>query len=98
MLDEKKKIVNIQIMDEVISLMISEKDEETVRYAAKKLNDRAKDIKQKNQALETSSLLTYLALEECIESMNKDEKKKEGFFKRFSNSITEKMNQLFIDE
>ena len=45
MLDEKKKIVNLQILDEVVSLMIADKDEETVRYAAKKLNDRANDIK-----------------------------------------------------
>ena len=36
MLDEKKKIVNLQILDEVVSLMIADKDEETVRYAAKK--------------------------------------------------------------
>lgn len=27
-----------------------------------------------------------------------DEKKKDGFFKRISNSLTEKMNLLFIDE
>ena len=47
MLDEKKKIVNLQILDEVVSLMIADKDEETVRYAAKKLNDRANDIKKR---------------------------------------------------
>lgn len=29
MLDEKKKIVNLQILDEVVSLMIADKDEET---------------------------------------------------------------------
>lgn len=98
MLEEEKKIVNVQILNEVVSLMISDKDEEAVRCATKKLNDRAKDIKEKNPALVTSSLLAYLALEECIESMNKDEKKKDGFFKRISNSIAEKMNQLFIDE
>lgn len=47
MLDEKKKIVNLQILDEVVSLMIADKDEETVRCAVKMLNDRANDIKEK---------------------------------------------------
>ena len=36
MSDEKKKVVNLQILDEVVSLMIVDKDEETVRCAAKK--------------------------------------------------------------
>ena len=48
MLDEKKRIVNLQILDAVISLKISDENEETVRGAAKKLNDRANDIKQKH--------------------------------------------------
>lgn len=48
MLDEKKMIVNLLILDKVVSLMIADKDEETVRCAAKKLNDRANDIKEKN--------------------------------------------------
>ena len=63
---EEKKIVNLQICDEVVSLKIADKDEETVRYAAKKLNDRANAIKEKNPSVKASSLLAYLALEECI--------------------------------
>lgn len=63
---EEKKIVNLQICDEVVSLKISDKDEETVRYAAKKLNDRANAIKEQNPSLKTSSMLACLALEECI--------------------------------
>lgn len=51
MLDEKKMIVNLLILDKVVSLMIADKDEETVRCAAKKLNDRANDIKEKNPSL-----------------------------------------------
>lgn len=98
MLDEKKKIVNLQILDKVVSLMIADKDEETVRYAAKKLNDRANDIKEKNPSLETSSLLAYLAIGEYIENLNKDRNKTDGFFKRTVKSISEKMNSLFIDE
>ena len=98
MLDEKKKIVYLQIQEEVVSLMISEKDEETVRCAAKMLNDRAKEIKEKNSSLETSSLLAYLAIEEYIENMNKNRTKTDGFFKRTVKSISEKMNSLFIDE
>lgn len=98
MLDEKKSFVNLQILDAVISLKISEKNEETVRYAAKKLNDRAKDIKEKNPALESTTLLAYLAFEECISGINKDEKRKDGFFKRIAKVISEKMNQLFTDE
>ena len=97
MLDEKK-IVNLQIMDEVVSLMITDKYEETVRCAAKKLNDRANDIKEKNPSLGTSSLLAYLAIEEYIENMNKNRNKTDGFFKRIVKSISEKMNSLFIDE
>ena len=98
MLNEKKKIVNLQILDEVVSLMIADKDEETVRCAAKKLNDRANDIKEKNPTIESITLLAYLALEECIGSMNKDKKKIDGFFKRIAKFISEKMNQLFTDE
>lgn len=98
MLDEKKKIVNLQILDEVVSLMIADKDEETVRCAAKKLNDRANDIKEMNPSLGTSSLLAYLAIEEYIENLNKDRNKTDGFFKRTVKSISEKMNSLFIDE
>ena len=97
MLDEKK-IVNLQIMDEVVSLMIMDKDEETVRCAAKKLNDRANDIKEKNPSLGTSSLLAYLAIEEYIKNMDKYRNKTDGFFKRTFKSISEKMNSLFIDE
>ena len=78
--------------------MIADKDEETVRYAAKKLNDRANDIKEKNPSLETSSLLAYLAIGEYIENMNKNRNKTDGFFKRTVKSISEKMNSLFIDE
>ena len=85
MLDEKKKIVNLQILGKVVSLMIADKDEETVRYAAKKLNDRANDIKEKNPSLETSSLLAYLAIGEYIENLNKDRNKTDGFFKRTVN-------------
>ena len=59
MLDEKKKIVNLQILDEVVSLMIADKDEETVRYAAKKLNDRANDIKEKNPSVLFLSLFKF---------------------------------------
>ena len=44
MLDEKKKIVNLQILDVVVSLMIADKDEEAVRSAARKLNVRANVI------------------------------------------------------
>lgn len=98
MLDEKKRIINLQILDAVISLKISDENEETVRCAAKKLNDRANDIKEKNPSLESATLLAYLALEECIGSMNKDKKKNEGFFKRIAIFISEKMNQLFTDE
>ena len=98
MLNEKKKIVNLQILDEVVSLMIAGKDEETVRCAVKKLNDRANDIKEKNPSLGTSSLLAYLAIEEYIENLNKDRHKTDGFFKRTVKSISEKMNSLFIDE
>ena len=98
MLDEKKKIVNLQILDEVVSLMIANKDEETVRCAAKKLNDRANDIKEMNPSLGTSSLFAYLAIEEYIENLNKDRNKTDGFFKRTVKSISEKMNSLFIDE
>ena len=47
-MDEKKRIVNLQILGVVVSLNISDKNEEIVRNAAKKLNDRAKDIKEKN--------------------------------------------------
>ena len=97
-MDEKKRIVNLQILDTVVSLKISDKNEDIVRYAAKKLNDRAIDIKEKNPSLEPSSLLAYLALEECIGSMNKDKKKKDGFFKRIAKFISEKMNQLFTEE
>ena len=98
MLDEKKKIVNLQILDEVVSLMIVDKDEETVRCAAKKLNDRANDIKEKNTSLDTSSLLAYLAIEEYIKNMDKNRTKTDGFFKQTVKSISEKMNSLFIDE
>lgn len=45
-MDEKKRIVNLQILGVVVSLNISDKNEEIVRNAAKKLNDRAKDIKE----------------------------------------------------
>lgn len=98
MLDEKKKIVNLQILDEVVSLMITDKDEETVRCAAKKLNDRANNIKEKSPSLGTSSLLAYLAIEEYIENIDKNRTKTDGFFKRTVKSISEKMNSLFIDE
>ena len=98
MLNEKKKIVNLQILDEVVSLMTAGKDEETVRCAVKKLNDRANDIKEKNPSLGTSSLLAYLAIEEYIENMDKNRTKTYGFFKRTVKSISEKMNSLFIDE
>ena len=74
---DKKKIVNLQILEEVVSLVIAEKDEETVRCAAKMLNDRAKEIKEKNPSLKTSSLLAYLALEECIGNIKNDSNKKE---------------------
>lgn len=57
MLDEKKKIVNLQILDVVVSLMIADKDEEAVRSAARKLNVRANDIKDKNPSFESSSIL-----------------------------------------
>lgn len=97
-MDEKKRIINLQILDAVISLKISDENEETVRCAAKKLNDRANDIKEKNPTFESTTLLAYLALEECIGSMNKDKKKNEGFFKRIAIFISEKMNQLFTDE
>lgn len=97
-MDEKKRIVNLQILGVVVSLNISDKNEEIVRYAAKKLNDRAKDIKEKNATFESTTLLAYLALEECIGSMNKDKKKNEGFFKRIAIFISEKMNQMFTDE
>ncbi|MBQ9143374.1 MAG: cell division protein ZapA [Paludibacteraceae bacterium] len=97
-MDEKKRIVNLQILDAVVSLKISDKNEEIVRYAAKKLNDRAKDIKGKNPTLESITLLAYLALEECIGSMNRDKKKIDRFFKRITKFISEKMNQLFTDE
>lgn len=63
MLDEKKRIINLQILDAVISLKISDENEETVRCAAKKLNDRSNDIKEKNPSLESATLLAYLALE-----------------------------------
>lgn len=92
MLDEKKRIINLQILDAVISLKISDENEETVRCAAKKLNDRANDIKEKNPSLESATLLAYLALEKCISGM------KNGFFKRIAKVISEKMNQLFTDE
>lgn len=98
MLDNKKRIINLQILDAVISLKISDKNEETVRCAAKKLNDRANDIKEKNPTLESATLLAYLALEECISGMNRDEKRKDGFFKRIAKVISEKMNQLVTDE
>lgn len=78
----EKKIVKLQIFDEVVSLKIADKDEETVRYAAKKLNDRAHTIKERNPSLKASSLLAYLALEECVGSINKDRNKKNGLFKR----------------
>ena len=97
-MDEKKRIVNLQILGVVVSLNISDKNEEIVRNAAKKLNDRAKDIKEKNPTFESTTLLAYLALEECIGSMNKDKKKNEGFFKRIAIFISEKMNQLFTDK
>lgn len=97
-MDEKKRIVNLQILGVVVSLNISDKNEEIVRYAAKKLNDRANDIKEKNPSLESATLLAYLALEECISGMNRDEKRKDGFFKRIAKVISEKMNQLFTDE
>ena len=98
MSDKKKRLVNLQILDTVISLKISDKNEEAVRYAAKKLNNRAKDIKEKNPSLETITLLAYLAIEECISGMNKEEKGKDGFFKRIAKVISEKINQLFTDE
>ena len=98
MLDEKKKIVNIQILDVVVSLMIADKDEEAVRSAARKLNVRANDIKDKNPSFESSSILAYLALDECMEKMNKEKNKTDGFFKRTSQSFADKMNALFIDE
>ena len=98
MLDEKKKIVYLQILDEVVSLMIADKDEETVRCAAKKLNDRANDIKEKSPSLGTSSLLVYLAIEEYIGNMDKNRTKTDGFFKRTAKVISERMNQLFTDE
>lgn len=75
MLDEKKRIVNLQILDAVISLKISDKDEETVRCAAKKLNNLAKNIKEKNPTIEPVILLAYLALAECVSSMNKDKER-----------------------
>lgn len=75
MLDEKKGIINLQILDTVISLKISDRNEETVRCAAKKLNNRANDIKEKNPSIESATLLAYLAIEECISGMNRDEKR-----------------------
>lgn len=98
MLDEKKKIVNLQILDVVVSLMIADKDEETVRNAVRKLNDRANDIKDKNPSFESLSILAYLALDECMENMNKNRNKTDGFLKRTVQSFAEKMNALFIDE
>jgi cell division protein ZapA (FtsZ GTPase activity inhibitor) len=98
MLNEKKKIVNLQIQEKVVSLMILEKDEKTVRCAAKILNDRAKEIKEKNPSLDTSSLLAYLAIEKYIENIDKNRTKTDGFFKRTVKSISEKINSLFIDE
>ena len=97
MLDEKKRIINLQILDTVVSLKISDRNEETVRCAAKKLNNRANDIKEKNPSIESATLLAYLAIEECISGMNRDEKRKDGFFKRIAIFISEKMNQLFTD-
>ena len=97
MLDEKKRIINLQILDAVISLKISDENEETVRCAAKKLNDRANDIKEKNPSLESATLLDYLALEECISGMNRDETRNNGFFTRIVIFISEKMNQMFTD-
>lgn len=75
MLDEKKRIINLQILDTVISLKISDRNEETMRCAAKKLNNRANDIKEKNPSIESATLLAYLAIEECISGMNRDKKR-----------------------
>ena len=98
MLDEKKRIINLQILDAVISLKISDENEETVRCAAKKLNNRANDIKEKNTSIESATLLAYLAIEECISGINRDEKRNDGFFKLIAKVISERMNQLFTDE
>lgn len=88
----------MQILDTVISLKISDRNEETVRCAAKKLNNRANDIKEKNPSIESATLLAYLAIEECISGINRDEKRNDGFFKRIAKVISERMNQLFTDE
>lgn len=88
----------MQILDTVISLKISDRNEETVRCAAKKLNNRANDIKEKNPSIESATLLSYLAIEECISGINRDEKRNDGFFKRIAKVISERMNQLFTDE
>ena len=98
MLNEEKKIINLQILDEVVSLMASEKEEAKVRYTAKALNDRAKVIKENNPSLDTSALLAYLAIDERIRNMDKNDCKKEGFFRRMVKSVSEKINALFIDE
>ena len=88
----------MQILDTVISLKISDRNEETVRCAAKKLNNRANDIKEKNTSIESATLLAYLAIEECISGINRDEKRNDGFFKLIAKVISERMNQLFTDE
>ena len=54
------------------------------------MNDRAKDIKEKNPMVESTTLLAYLALEECIGSMNKDKKKNEGFLNESQYSYLRK--------
>lgn len=81
----------MQILDTVISLKISDRNEETVRCAAKKLNNRANDIKEKNTSIESATLLAYLAIEECISCINRDEKRNDGFFKRIAKVISERM-------
>ena len=57
---EKKRIVNLQILDTVVSLKISDKNEDIVRYAAKKLNDRRSHCVKTQTSLKPSYNRDYV--------------------------------------
>lgn len=75
MIDVNKKAVKLQILQETVFLVIEAKDEEMVRMAAKKLNDRAVEMKARNPSLRTPTLFACLALWSMLES----DKEKEIF-------------------
>ncbi len=73
MSDEKRKTINLQILDKVVPFNIADNNEEAARRAARILDERAKQIKESHPALDITAVLLYLAMEKEIDGLLKKE-------------------------